>query len=998
MASIFKNNIIKRKIDVLNIPDFENKIKIVKRWHNDFYKGTLKEDKETSREQAYNQDFFIKILGYEEKPQTPYTLEPKATTEKGQLPDLVLGYFDNDNKNISAVVELKGAKILLDRPQQREGNHSPIQQAFKYKTQYSHCPFVIASNFFEIRLFQDNQLDYEIWNLDDLVNPENDYFQFKKFYFLLNKENFTSLEGKTKTEELLSDIRVEEEKISKKFYKEYRELRTELLRNIYKKNLMARENIDLAIEKAQKIIDRIVFVCFCEDQDLLPENTLQRVLMMSEKGISSLWDNIKGFFNAIDQGSLKLEIPKGYNGGLFKSDNILDSFKIDDDILKKFANLGKYNFREDLNVNILGHIFEQSISDLEDIKIKVVEKKGIEEVDNVGKRKKDGIFYTPDYIVDYIIKNSLGKYLEDKESELKEKYKLKKDILDANYQKRETQVYEDYRNFLENIKVLDPACGSGAFLVKVFDYLLEENKRVGHILGDIFSSDDGYYRSILKNNIFGVDLNSESVEITKLSLWLKTAQKGKQLTTLDKNIKCGNSLIDDNAIAGDKAFDWSKEFKVIMEKGGFDVVVGNPPYVNIANVSDEKVRKYFKYNYKTVKNKSDLYSIFIEKATGLLKKGGLLSFVFSNSWLGTDSFSEFRKFLLEETSVLKLVKLPKGVFEDAVVTAVIIVLSNLKPKKNNKIELLNFSENKFNKMEHSLNYEKIKKSESFTFSFEPEINFKSKVIKLDKIAKFSLGIKTSDDKKFIFDEKKDNNCYPILRGKDIQKYYSGISKKWIWYRPDLMMEKVGAGPRCLEYFLKPKIFIQDISKSIIACYDENNYLSNDTLSLIYAMDRQFSFKYILVLLNSKFVNKWFDNNFPEGLHIKINQLKQIPVSDISEEKQKPFIELADKMLVLNKEFYEKINSFLLILKTELVLLKINKKLQKFYELDTEDFLKEIKISDLNKKAELMKFFEENKKDVLELKQKIESTDKKIDQMVYELYGLDDKDIKIIEDN
>ncbi len=116
---------------------------------------------------------------------------------------------------------------------------------------------------------------------------------------------------------------------------------------------------------------------------------------------------------------------------------------------------------------------------------------------------------------------------------------------------------------------LNPACGSGAFLVYVFDYLLAENKRVASILGNnLFSSED-YIRDILKNNIYGVDLNEESVEITKLSLWLKSAQKGKKLTTLDNNIKSGNSLISDHGIGTNKAFNWQSEFNDIFSNGGF---------------------------------------------------------------------------------------------------------------------------------------------------------------------------------------------------------------------------------------------------------------------------------------------------------------------------------------------------------------------------------------------------------------------------------------------
>jgi type II restriction/modification system DNA methylase subunit YeeA len=157
-------------------------------------------------------------------------------------------------------------------------------------------------------------------------------------------------------------------------------------------------------------------------------------------------------------------------------------------------------------------------------------------------------------------------YLEEQENGCLKKYKDEQDA------------YRAYQQILQNVKVLDPACGSGAFLVKVFDYLYAENLRVGKIVKSLFD-DEEIYKSILRNNIYGVDLNPESVEITKLSLWLKSAQKDRKLNNLDQNIKCGNSLIDNPAVAGERAFDRNKEFADIMKSGGFDVIVGNPPYV-----------------------------------------------------------------------------------------------------------------------------------------------------------------------------------------------------------------------------------------------------------------------------------------------------------------------------------------------------------------------------------------------------------------------------------
>ena len=468
MANLFGKNRLREQAQQVKTEDIQDFIALIKTWHKDYHSGSLKTDKETSREQAYNQDFFIKILGYREKPANPFSFEPKATTDKGQLPDAVLSYTDteNDIQNIAAVVELKGAGIELDRPQRREGNMSPVQQGFKYKTQYRNCPFVVVSNFWEFRLYRDNLLDYELWTLDDLVNEADDYLLFKTWYVLLKSDNFTAVSGVSKTEELLSDIRIEQEEIGKKFYKVYKEARLELLRDIYKNNPQIRKDIDTGIEKAQKIIDRIVFACFAEDKGLLPDNTLQRVIKAAETSTfgGSVWSTLKSFFEAIDVGSAKLEIPNGYNGGLFKRDDVLNTLTISDEPLRSVLRLSTYNFNEDLSVTILGHIFEQSISDLEEIKNKVNESQNLDTLSQ-SRRKKDGIFYTPDHIVRYIVDNSLGKYLREHEEKFKDEFGLKGDINEKNYEKREAQAYQKYQVFLQNVKIVDPACGSGAFLV-----------------------------------------------------------------------------------------------------------------------------------------------------------------------------------------------------------------------------------------------------------------------------------------------------------------------------------------------------------------------------------------------------------------------------------------------------------------------------------------------------------------------------------------------------
>ncbi len=346
---------------------------------------------------------------------------------------------------------------------------------------------MIVSNFFEIRLYTDTYQDFESFSLRELVDEKNDYENFRRFYALFHASRLISKNTESETERLLAKVRIEEEKISKIFYKEYKDLRLELMRDIWKHN-PDMKNASV-IEKAQRIIDRIVFICFCEDRGLIPQNELRHRVEQAKKFGFAPWEMLRKFFQSIDSGDTSMGIPDGYNGGLFKKDESIDSLKISDEIIEKFVALGAYDFSEDggqLSVEILGHIFEQSISDIEEIRTqienhgKVEEEKIIET--KVSKRKKDGIFYTPAYIVDYIVRNSLGKYLEEHEELLKVKYALKEDINEKKYRKREIEAYSEYQKILHDVKVLDPACGSGAFLVRVFDFLLEENKRVANIL------------------------------------------------------------------------------------------------------------------------------------------------------------------------------------------------------------------------------------------------------------------------------------------------------------------------------------------------------------------------------------------------------------------------------------------------------------------------------------------------------------------------------------
>jgi len=657
------------------MPHLSNAAEIIQRWAHDYHSGSLLKDKETSREQAFNQDFFITILGYKSKPFNPSTLEPKSSTKSGQIPDVRLCFTDLtvSSDYTFAVVELKGPSVSLDRPQKGQESLSPVQQGFKYKPQFRNCEFVIVSNFLETRLYNDNLLDFESWTLDELSNPTDDFINLRIFHFLLCAPNFTSSSGFSPTSRLLLEARSKQEAISKKFYLDYRVTRLSLVSDILTNNIRFENNPEEAIFLAQKLVDRIVFVCFAEDKGFIPDHSLARVAQEADSSaFSELWATLTSFFASIDQGSKKLGIPVGFNGGLFRYDPSLEGLVVSDAVLRKLLNLGQYDFSEDLTVTVLGHIFEQSITDLEDLR-KEIGKGRLSDLNATSKRKRAGVYYTPSAVVRSIVQSSVGLFLAEIETELLKKFAVKDDLKETTFIKRQRVAFLEYQKRLQSIRVLDPACGSGAFLVAVFDFLLAENQRVASILGGDLLSSDEMIKPILQTNIFGADLSEESVEITKLSLWLKSASKGQKLTKLDDNIVCGNSLVSGmpNAI---NPLIWESAFQEVMDDGGFDVVLGNPPYVDseLMTKTEPLQRRFISATYPTASGNWDLYIPFYQKAFDLTKSLGICSMIIPNKVLVVDYAKGLRDYILEKGSVVAVSDLTRDSIFDVDVYPVVL--------------------------------------------------------------------------------------------------------------------------------------------------------------------------------------------------------------------------------------------------------------------------------------------------------------------------------------
>lgn len=1042
MNNLFNQKILAKKaeeeVDLSKHNLFERR-KALDKWINNLENGVLDNSKEEEFQGEFLYDIFTTVLRAVNKSdgQKEWNLERETKTKMdGQKADGVLGFFDVDGKkDVRAVIELKGAKVSLDVRQKRVGDtRTPVEQAFGYAPKYgSSCKWVIVSNYKEIRLYRQTEMnEYQIFFLEDL----KDDLEFKKFIYVLSFDSLVGTENKkAKTMELSEEYQKNQAEIEKKFYNEYKTIRLHIFENMRKNNPKVNENI--IIEKVQKLLDRFLFICFCEDKGLLPNEIFYKTLEKG-KNFGEVFEVFKILCSWINLGNARKNIAH-FNGGLFKSDDVLDGLYVDNEVFEEMRKISDYNFDSELNENILGHIFEQSVSDIEELKKFV---SGEEFDSKKSKRKKDGIFYTPKYITKYIVENSIKNWLDDKRKELGEnelpelsekdfeiKYASKKSdkrIYSKNLRKH-IDFWTKYREAVKNIKIVDPACGSGAFLITAFEYLLNYNNYLNDKIFDLTGTKDLFSdttREILQNNIFGVDLNKESVEITKLSLWLKTANKNKTLASLENNIKCGNSLIDDAEIAGELAFDWEKEFPQVFENGGFDIVVGNPPYVDIKSLNPVEVKYYFK-RFLTTENRVNLYSIFIEKGIEILSKNGILSFINPNSMLVNDSYTKLRDLIFSK--ITHIVKLPDNIFEEAKVETIIFEIKNSENKINvvnvikyNKSEkIVSIDENKIIKIYKS-DWDTEKKHFNIYISKrEKEIlnKIENENLKLEDIADFTLGITPYDKyrghdkdtiKKRLFhsDTKIDSTYKPLITGENIQRYFiDNKIKEYIKYG-----EWLGA-KREERFFNEPRILIRQIISGkpprIYAGYTEESLYFTQIGFGIISKKESINNKYILVILNSllmNFYHKYMYLDLEKDLFQKIliANCKKLPIREISLEAQQPFIEKANKMLFLNKNLQELSQKFQRLLTRKFELEKLSTKLQDWYLLEFSEFVKELKKSkiklSLKEEIEWEEIFLEKKEEADKVKNEIEMTDKEIDGMVYELYGLSEEEIKIVEEN
>jgi hypothetical protein len=668
---------------------------------------------ETQAEGAFTQTFFVETWGYGEAGRVP--AEEHTIIAKFPIPgegagggvgeaDLALGWFRGRKDAIPQVLcEFKDIRSKLDAKQNRKGStRSPVEQCLNYlrgarRGLFGNEPvqpwWGLVTDMNEFRLYWWDRAPAEYIRFfirrEDLLSGgydlliESDDARFDRYLFakLLSRDMLLSEAGRPLLLRLVERQWARGRKLEGEFYDHYKEVRERLYNVLRLNNPQFPGRPGELLRLTQKLLDRFIFAFFCEDMGermLFPPQMLRDFLrsrsvepFYDENG-PELWDFFKRLFALMNSGgTLNLLTLPEIDGGLFEPDPLIDSLSIPNHIFAKagqganeaslesdtttlFYLCARYNYaargdvKESLSLYTLGHIFEQSITELE---YREGELEGRESIAKLSKRKRDGVYYTPEAVVNYLVEQTLGPWFADAKAA-------------CGYPGPEegaptAAAAAAYIDRLKRIRIIDPACGSGAFLISAFRRLLAERLAVSR---DVERAGGGPARvieetpiiaEILRSNIYGVDINPASVEIAKLALWLHSARASAPLSSLEHTISIGNSLVREDFWAGRqktaqaeervRTFDWHAAFPDVWPAGpdgGFDVVLGNPPYVKLQNLMkvDPDVVAYLgaargdDTYVSTQTGNFDLYLPFIEKGLRLLAPGGRMAFIAPSLW------------------------------------------------------------------------------------------------------------------------------------------------------------------------------------------------------------------------------------------------------------------------------------------------------------------------------------------------------------------------------
>lgn len=695
--------------------------------------------------------------------------------------------------------------------------------------------------------------------------------------------------------------------VDEAFLDDLADCRQLLARNIKERNPgLSEEQLN---ESVQKILDRLIFIKNCEDRLIIPAESLwKRFKAWQETAIDvdvvTFMMDLKNLFRYFDQ---------VYNRKLFER-HICEDLRISNDALEQVINtlygdnqhLG-YNFSV-IPVDVLGQAYELYIGSI--IKEKQGLASALEIIKEPKKRRDYGIYYTPEAVVGFIVRNTVGKFLEGCNEP--------KDV--------------------SAIKILDPACGSGSFLIKNVDVVKDwyktfsdrdsANAFPGKLDGtlDVHLRESNVEETILTENLFGVDLDPQAVDITILNLSLKAVAPKKKLPYMGDHVKCGNSIVSSSSLNWQeyfahpdamRAFDWNKEFVEIIEKGGFDVVVGNPPYVTMEKLPE--YQDYCKVHYPGVySGKNDFHYYFLTKGIQLLRDKGLLGFITSRYFIEAKYAKKLRKYILENSCIKAIIDFGNAQVFDGVnvLTSIIILQKNASAaeRQSNTVRIVTIKQSKTNipdlvaNIETHINEERfsddriscftIKQSELSSDSWELDDEQTKKIksqmndnsFKLNDLCEIEQSQKTGLNDAFVvgsvYSEEKHLEKELLrraIKNSDVLKYYIDWKHKFLIYTTD--KTRIDDYPNIKKHLEKYKERLESRSKEekglyawyrlqrprrenlydapekIIVPYlsTENRFaLDNsrfyglaDTYAIVPKKDCPLDIKYILALLNSK---------------------------------------------------------------------------------------------------------------------------------------------------
>jgi type I restriction-modification system DNA methylase subunit len=783
--------------------------------------------------------------------------------------------------------------------------------------------WAVLTDFESIKVFYSQDIEASLWS-KLLFEISYDQFveRFEQLWYLSKEafekdaiDSFAERRGKK-----LKKVSVDE-----KLYKDLNDCRALLSDKLSQWN--PKVSKDLLDEGVQKLLDRLIFLRVAEDRGI-EENTLIPLIRQ--------WDRKENLYQFLIYKFRELD--KIYNSNLF-SPHPFEEWKEYSDATEKVINILKgrpgyyeYDFRV-MPADVLGTVYENYLGyQLSQ------SRKGINLDKSARKRKDQGIYYTPTYIVDHIVKNAL------------------KPILDK------CKSVDD----LKRIKVLDPACGSGSFLIKVLEIINEKYIEFGN------KGDELTKIQILEENIYGVDLDEKAVEITRLNLLLNTLEEKRKLPTLN-HIKHGNSLISGTDTELEKyfgsgyrreyPFNWEDEFPEVFKQGGFDVIIGNPPYgVNF----DLGTKKYLQTLFPNVPDK-EIYIYFISRGLGLLNDRGRLSYIFPNTFLSNLFGVKYRKYLLDNFTIDSMTDLSEdNTFQGVSVRTCIVNFLNCKPN-DDILSIYNFNPRSRDfiekqKIPSEVLYANIENwLKLFTSSLDGDKLIQkiksSNSVEISEVCEVSQGLipydkyrghdeNTIKNRIWHSELQKDSTYRKELKGADVSRYnliWNG--KLWISYGDWL------AAPRDPKFFRSPRILVREIVRDTLNCtLTEEEFYNTPSIINILSKNKSFSLYFILAILNSKLIGWYHKKLSPKankGLFPKIliNDIRKIPIPKLDLGVQKKLIGYSDQMLTL----HEKLN-----------------------EAD----------SGSNKWNEI--------------KSEIEKVDRKIDEEVYKLYGLTLEEVTMVE--